>query len=206
MRRRLERLALVEAAAGGWRLTPLGRQRCRALPAPPLRLKAPPVIDRILDRYIPLARATGIARPADPAFDEPSSGEPSYPPPGNPAARRVLVVEDCYVEAQALARLLESSGLEVVGPVGRLDQAISIAADRELDGALLDIDLGGEPCFPVAVRLRQRHVPVAFVSAHAPTIVPRDDELRAVPFIAKPFEDHELLAAVKNAIETAPPQ
>jgi DNA-binding NarL/FixJ family response regulator len=68
------------------------------------------------------------------------------------------VVEDCYVEAQALARLLESSGLEVVGPVGRLDQAISIAADRELDGALLDIDLGG------------------------------------------------VLAAVKNAIETAPPR
>jgi len=206
---RLERLALVEAAGGGWRLTPLGQQRFRELPAPPLRLKAPPVIDRILDRYIPLAQATGIARPTDTAADPlpgPQSRELSKPPAGNPAARRVLVVEDCYVEAQAMARLLESSGLEVVGPVGRLDQAMSLAADRALHGALLDIDLGGEHCFPVAAQLRQRHIPVAFVSAYAPTIVPPVDELRAVPFIAKPFEDRDLVAAVKTAIETAPPR
>jgi hypothetical protein len=62
--RRLVQLALAEPFRDGWRLTPLGLRCHNALPKPPLQgRKLPPVIDKILDRAIPLARAAGISRP-----------------------------------------------------------------------------------------------------------------------------------------------
>jgi hypothetical protein len=62
--RLLVRLALAEAFRDGWRLTPLGLQRYLALPKPLMQgRKPPPVIDNILNRAIPLARAAGIATP-----------------------------------------------------------------------------------------------------------------------------------------------
>ena len=61
--RLLVRLALAEAYRDGWRFTPLGLQRYQALPKPPLQgKKPPPVIENILNRAIPLARAAGISR------------------------------------------------------------------------------------------------------------------------------------------------
>lgn len=35
-------------------------------------------------------------------------------------------------------------------PVGRLESAKQIARERTLDGAILEINLMGRPCFPVA--------------------------------------------------------
>jgi hypothetical protein len=61
--RLLVRLALAEAYRDGWRFTTLGLQRYQALPKPPLQgRKPPPVIENILNRAIPLARAAGISR------------------------------------------------------------------------------------------------------------------------------------------------
>jgi hypothetical protein len=79
MARRLERLALAERFRDGWRLTPLGRRRYRDLPKPPLQESKPlPVIDTILDRAIPLARAARILQP------EPASDEDPEPPVRSP--------------------------------------------------------------------------------------------------------------------------
>ena len=68
--RRLEQLALAERFRDGWRLTPLGLRRYRNLPKSPLQgSKSLPVIDTILDRAIPLARAARILQP-EPASKE----------------------------------------------------------------------------------------------------------------------------------------
>ena len=62
--RLLVRLALAEPYRDGWRFTPLGLQRYRALPKSPWQgRKPPPVIDNILNQAIPLARAGGILTP-----------------------------------------------------------------------------------------------------------------------------------------------
>lgn len=54
----LVRLALAVPYRDGWRLTPVGLRRYRSLSKSPLqREKLRPVIDDILDRAIPLARA-----------------------------------------------------------------------------------------------------------------------------------------------------
>ena len=59
--RLLVRLALAVPDRDGWRLTPFGHRRYQALPKSPLQGKRTlPVIDKILDRAIPAARAAGI--------------------------------------------------------------------------------------------------------------------------------------------------
>jgi CheY-like chemotaxis protein len=175
---RLRELALIRRIADEWTLTPLGKRRYSELPEAPLRGRAPSVIDDILDRYIPLAQAKGISKPDQ--------------------IRRILVVEDSPLEADALAHLLHGCGYEVVGPVGRVREAMIMAADETLNGALLDIDLDGERSFGIASALQRRSVPVAFVSGYHPSIVPDRNGLRAVPFVAKPFEDETLVAMVKT--------
>jgi CheY-like chemotaxis protein len=175
---RLQELALIKRVAGEWTLTPLGKRRYSELPDAPLRGRAPSVIDEILDRYIPIAQAKGIAKPDQ--------------------ARRILIVEDCHLEADLLAELLHGRGYEVVGPVGRVREAMMLASDETLNGALLDIDLDGERSFGVASALQRRSIPVAFVSGYDPSIVPDRNGLRAVPFVTKPFEDEALVAMVKT--------
>jgi hypothetical protein len=75
--RRLVRLALAESYRDGWRLTPLGLRRYQALPKPPLQgRKRPPLIDNILDRAIPLARAAGISLPERDGDAEQTTAQP----------------------------------------------------------------------------------------------------------------------------------
>ena len=190
---RLQQLGLVERSAGGWRLTPLGNRRLSELPRAQLRKKAPGSIEGILDRYIPLAKAKGIGCPEQ-ADDDQSPDDQAEPR----RSRRILVAEDSYLEADAIARLLGDSGYEVVGPVARLDQALSLASAESLDAALLDVDLHGERSFAVASALQQRKVPVAFVSGYNASIVPALPELLAIPFVAKPFENGELVKVVET--------
>jgi CheY-like chemotaxis protein len=191
---RLKELALIERATGGWRLTPLGKRRYNELSDAPLRGRGPSVIDDILNRFIPMAQATGIVKPEE-VDDDSVNGSASSPANHAP---RILVVEDSYLEAAELSHLLTGSGYEVVGPVGRLSEAMSLATGQALDGALLDIDLGGERSFGVASTLQRRSVPLAFISGYDPIIVPDWHELRAVPFVAKPFANEALVAMVKT--------
>src|SRR3546814_1282764 len=60
---------------------------------------------------------------------------------------KVLVVEDNLLLAEVIRDRLEAYGCEVVGPVPDVTQGVAIAREAALDGAVLDINLGGEPCF-----------------------------------------------------------
>ncbi len=185
----LKDLALIERAGKGWRLTPLGRRRYSELSHAPLRDRGPSFIDDILDRFIPMAQASGIVK----AGEETSAGaSAAHRPP------RILLAEDSYLEATELAHLLRNCGCEVVGPVGDLAEAMMLASGQPLDGALLDIDLCGERSFGVASTLRRRSVPLAFILGYDPSIVPDAPELRAILFVTKPFENDAVVAMVKT--------
>ncbi len=99
---------------------------------------------------------------------------------------RVLVVEDSFLVAQHLQDVFEGCGCEIVGPASRVSSALKLAGESPLDGAILDINLAGEYCFPVAELLRERGVPFIFLTGYdSSTIIP--PEFRKVPCLAKPF-------------------
>src|SRR5262249_2431028 len=71
---------------------------------------------------------------------------------------RVLVVEGALLVADLIGDALGDGGCDVVGPVSRLMQGLALATVEQLDGALLDVNLAGERCFPIAAALRTRGI------------------------------------------------
>ena len=57
---------------------------------------------------------------------------------------RVLVVEDHWHGANALKSLLEAEGAHLSGPASTAADAHRLAVERELDLAVVDINLKGE--------------------------------------------------------------
>ena len=117
---------------------------------------------------------------------------------GDPAVLsglRVLVVEDSLLVAEVIAETLESSGCTVVGPIGRLQRAIPVAREEKLSGAVLDVNLAGEFCFPVAAVLAERGVPFLFLTGYG-DIDALPPEFRNTPVIRKPFTPDRLVSLV----------
>ena len=87
----------------------------------------------------------------------------------------VLVVEDEFLVADELGRELESHGARVVGPVATVADALAAVADEApLDAAVLDVNLGGTPVFPVADALVARGVPFVFLTGYDRWALPSD--------------------------------
>ena len=87
--------------------------------------------------------------------------------------RKVLVVEDEFLIVDSLVELLESSGVEVVGPAASVEKALKlIAATPRIDGAMVDLNLRGEMSFPVADALQARGIPFAFTTGYDAAAIP----------------------------------
>lgn len=100
--------------------------------------------------------------------------------------RRILIAEDGFALAAMLETVLTTFGCRVVGPVGRLEDALALARERPLDGALLDVSLGEDDSFALADTLLGRRVPVILVTGRRPDeLPPRFQEL---PVVGKPFD------------------
>ena len=113
--------------------------------------------------------------------------------------QRVLVVEDQFLIAMELQESLEKAGATVVGPVGRLDQALSKAENDDLNAALLDVDLNGERCWPVADLLSRAGVPFAFTTGFSANIV-MPERFAERPVLPKPYREGEVLSAVAKLL------
>ena len=88
------------------------------------------------------------------------------------AHKRVLVVEDDYLVAMDIARSLERAGAEVIGPAPAVEAALDAVERTALDGAILDMNLGGEMAFPVADALMARGVPFIFATGYDAQVIP----------------------------------
>ena len=71
-------------------------------------------------------------------------------------ASRILIVEDEPIVALNYASILEDTGCDVVGPVSTIYKGIGIIELERIDGAVLDIDLGGVPVDPIVTALQQK--------------------------------------------------
>src|SRR5260221_5964824 len=86
---------------------------------------------------------------------------------------RVFVVEDEALIALMLEDLLAAFGCGVVGPLARLAAAQRAAQSRDFDCAILDVNINGEPVYPVAEILSERGIPFIFVTGYAKSGVGR---------------------------------
>src|SRR5262245_44283051 len=80
---------------------------------------------------------------------------------------RVLVCEHYLPMAEVICQFLRECGLEPIGPADQLEGAMHMARVRPLDAAILNIDLNGQPCFPVCAILSARRVPFTFLSRYS---------------------------------------
>jgi DNA-binding response OmpR family regulator len=109
------------------------------------------------------------------------------------------VVEDNFLAAEVVRDALQHNGYTVIGPVGRVADGLHLAEQEKLDGAVLDINLNGDRCFPIAEALKGRGVPFVFLTGYdSLTVIP--DELRATPRLGKPVLEHRLIETLGDLI------
>ena len=107
---------------------------------------------------------------------------------GSPAhAKRVLIVEDETLVAMLLEDMLGDAGHTAAHCASSLAQALDFIATRieAFDFAILDVNLGGEPIFPVAEALKAQGKPFAFATGYGPAGLP--EVWRDRPTLSKPF-------------------
>jgi CheY-like chemotaxis protein len=105
---------------------------------------------------------------------------------------RLLIVEDEAMVALMLEDMLDTLGCIVVDIAGTLLKGLKLADDESmsLDGAILDVNLGGERVYPVAERLTERRVPFIFCTGYGR--VGQETGFAQVPVLAKPYTQAEL--------------
>jgi len=113
--------------------------------------------------------------------------------------RRILIVEDEVLIAISLEAALSDGGLMPVGPFSRLDQAVSAAETEALDGAVLDVNLGGAKVFPVADALIARGIPFLFLTGYANSQLP--PKYRGTITLAKPFQERQIVDRVVTLLD-----
>ena len=105
---------------------------------------------------------------------------------------RLLLVEDETLVAMMMKDMLAELEFEVLGPFGSIGDASAalllngIPAIDGIAAAVLDINVGGEPIYPLAARIAERGVPLVFVTGYTPESI--DERFAAVPVLQKPIE------------------
>lgn len=111
---------------------------------------------------------------------------------------RVLIVEDEPLVTMLLEGMMEDLGHTVLGPFLRLEPALEfIRSDhKEIDVAILDVNLGGIRSFAAADLLLELGVPFVFASGYDEAGI--DERWRMWPNIGKLFYEDELKATLEK--------
>ncbi|MFL1874201.1 response regulator [Hansschlegelia beijingensis] len=107
---------------------------------------------------------------------------------------RILLVEDEAMISMLFEDMLIDSGAAVVGPASAVATALNMISTEQIDGALLDVNLGGEQSFAVADALIERNIPFVFVTGYGGAGV--RDRYPEAPTLQKPFVTEDLQRAL----------
>lgn len=107
---------------------------------------------------------------------------------------RVLVVEDVAVLAWRVRDVLVRAGAEVVGPAPDVPRALALLEGGEVDAAVLDMNLDGEPADPIADVLAARGVPFVFLTGYGSGEA--EGRHAGRPILGKPLQPHALIQAL----------
>lgn len=120
------------------------------------------------------------------------------------AGARLLVVEDETLVAMMVEDMLSDLGCVVVNVAGSVSTGLAMLADPKLalDGAILDVNLGGEKVYPVADALAAKGVPFMFATGYG--IGGIAQSYAHLPALAKPYEPHSLERALASVLQQQP--
>lgn len=113
--------------------------------------------------------------------------------------RRVFVVEDEMMVAMLIEDMLDELGCEIVGPAGRIEDAMSIANEAAIDAAVLDVNLNGHETYPVADMLMRRGIPFIFATGYGAGGLA--ERFSATPVLQKPFQERDLARLLVEILE-----
>ena len=87
--------------------------------------------------------------------------------PDSLGRKHVLVVEDDFLIGHDFAAAFGELGINVLGLVGSVDDALDLLEETtDIDGAVLDLNLGGELSYPIAEALAERGIPFVFTTGY----------------------------------------
>jgi len=118
--------------------------------------------------------------------------------------RNIVVVDDDAEMRLAIERLLSASGFLAI-TFHSAEALLDSNAATNAACLILDIHLPGFSGFDLYRRLRERghEIPVIFITAYDDQDArTQANELGAVAFLNKPFRGQQLLAAIKEVLET----
>lgn len=110
----------------------------------------------------------------------------------------ILVVEDEFLIAMTLTDMIEDLGHDVARTAGSVERAVEVIRRHsgEIDGCILDVNLGGTSSAPVADALRDAGIPFLLASGYA------GEQLARMGFaevaLEKPFRRDQLAAALER--------
>lgn len=114
----------------------------------------------------------------------------------------VLLVEDEAIVSMLAEEMLADSGCAEVLRAVSVAGALEVLARRRPDAVVLDVNLRGEACFPVADALAAAGIPFVFTTGYGAAGLPPQWQGR--PVVDKPYEAQMLadgLAAALRAPE-----
>ncbi len=118
----------------------------------------------------------------------------------------ILIVDDDSGVADVVALVLEGQGHAPI-IANSAAEAINSLSERDVDGAILDVWLGKDDGLELAAELSRVGNPPPFIimSGGGPgrsleTVTARADALGAHSVLYKPFDDDELIEAVRSLL------
>jgi CheY-like chemotaxis protein len=108
--------------------------------------------------------------------------------------RRILIVEDNVLIAMEMEYIVGDCGCAVVGPVSNVASGLEAVRQTEIDGAVLDVNLGSERVWPVAELLDDRGIPFVLTTGYDSSEVPA--RFADKPLLQKPVAVSDLRQAL----------
>ena len=111
-----------------------------------------------------------------------------------------LLVEDNVIISMDAEYMLTSHGAREVFVAANVAEAMKIVEGQKIGIAILDVNLGNETSFPLVRPLVERGVPFVFVTGYGEKIEFPAEAGPTVRAIKKPFDEEELVDAMRNAL------
>lgn len=110
----------------------------------------------------------------------------------------ILIVEDSYMFASYLSKVLKMNDYGIVGITSNVKAALESLQHERCDAVILDINLNGESVLPVVEKLDELDLPYIVISGYDPQQFPQP--LRNAPYLVKPFGVDCLLQKMRDLL------